>query len=240
MSFAEDGTGMSDNKSDWDKSFANRDNFVFYPHEEVIRFVSKFIRKRTDLAQFHDVHVDAAGSRILDLGCGIGRHVIYLESMGLDAYGIDLSDVAVQKARDWGKQIGLRDCEDRIKQGDIRALPWNDGFFRYAVSHGVLDSMPFAIARAACIELSRVMPAGGLFYCDLISGDDSNHAREFSGEEIVSTQHEKGTIQLYFNLERIHSLIGGEFSIRECILVRRENVLLGGYTSRYHLVLERL
>ena len=31
----------------------------------------------------------------------------------------------------------------------------------------------------------------------------------------------------------------GVFEIYECNLVRRENILRGGYTSRYHLVLKR-
>lgn len=228
------------NKTDWDKSYENRDNFVFYPHEEVIRFVSKFIRKRIALDEFRDISPNGGSRRVLDLGCGIGRHVMFCHDMGLEAYGVDLSDEAVRVAREWAGKQGLPEPERRILQGDIRCLPWDDEFFHYAVSHGVLDSMPFEIARAACVELARVMPIDGTFYCDLISGDDSRHAREFSGEEIVRTTHEHGTIQLYFNLAKILSMIDGVFKIDECNLVRREDVLRGGYTSRYHLVLRKI
>jgi hypothetical protein len=100
--------------------------------------------------------------------------------------------------------------------------------------------MPFEIARAACVELARVMPIGGLFYCDLISGDDSQHAREFNGDEIVNTAHKQGTVQLYFNLSKIQLMIQDVFELEECNLIRRENILRGGYTSRYHLVLKRI
>jgi len=223
----------------WDMSYEKRDNFVFYPHEEVIRFVSKFIRKRIGLNEFQNAVQGRHGVRVLDLGCGIGRHVLYCHEMGLEAYGIDISDTAIEVAREWADQKQLQDPKVRICQGDIRHLPFEDSFFDFAVSHGVLDSMPFEIAQAACIELARVMPVGGLFYCDLISGDDSQHAREFSGEEVVTTAHEQGTIQMYFNLEKIVSMIHGFFEIDECNLIRRENVLGGGYTSRYHLVLRR-
>lgn len=228
------------NKTEWDRSYESKDNFVFYPHEEVVRFVSKFIRKRVALNEFRDIAVNATQGRVLDLGCGIARHVIYCHEMGLEAYGIDLSDAAINVAQEWAAQMHLPEPTSRIVQGDIRHLPWEDGFFRYAVSHGVLDSMPFEIARAACIELGRVMPVDGLFYCDVISGDDSRHAREFSGEEIVSSVHEHGTVQLYFNLIKILAMIDGVFSIDECNLIRRENVLRGGYGSRYHLVLRRI
>jgi SAM-dependent methyltransferase len=231
---------LNNNKSEWDKSYEKRDNFVFYPHEEVIRFVSKFIRKRVGLTEFLDTAPNSVEGRVLDLGCGIGRHVVYCHEMGLEAYGVDLSDAAVAVARQWGQQQGLPSPEDRVRQGDVRQLPWGDGFFRYAISHGVLDSMPFDIARAACLELARVMPVDGLFYCDLISGDDSKHAREFSGEELVTTAHEQGTIQLYFNIEKIRAMIQGAFEIVECNLIRRENILQGGYASRYHLILKRI
>lgn len=231
---------MDNNKSEWDKSYENRDNFLFHPHEEVIRFVSKYIRKRIALNEFHDVTPGSSQGHVLDLGCGIGRHVIYCHETGLDAYGIDLSDEAIRVAREWAGQRRLPEPGKRLQQGDIRHLPWVDGFFRYAVSHGVLDSMPFEIARSACRELARVMSVNGLFYCDLISGDDSQHAREFSGEEFVTTSHERGTVQLYFNLARILSMIDGVFKIQECNLIRRENILHGGYTSRYHLALIRI
>jgi SAM-dependent methyltransferase len=231
---------MYNHQQEWNKSYQNRDNFVFYPHEEVIRFVSKFVRKRVGLTEFRDVAPGQAAGRVLDLGCGIGRHVIYCHEMGLEAYGVDLSDEAVKVAVAWALEKGVADPQDRIRQGDIRRLPWDDGFFRYAVSHGVLDSMPFDIARAACVELARVMSVGGLFYCDLISGDDSRHAREFNGEEVVTMAHENGTVQLYFNLAKILSMIEGVFEIEECNLIRREDVLRGGFGSRYHLVLKRI
>jgi SAM-dependent methyltransferase len=231
---------MTTRQTEWDKSYENRDNFVFYPHEEVIRFVSKFIRKRVGLTEFQDALSGSREGRILDLGCGIGRHVIYCHEMGLDAHGIDLSDKAIQFAVQWAGKTGLIDPESKICQGDIRRMPWQDGYFRYAVSHGVLDSMSFDIARTACAELARVMSVGGLFYCDVISGDDSKHAREFNGEETVTTTHEQGTLQFYFNFAKIQSMIDLFFEIEECNLIRRENVTHGGYTARYHLVLRRL
>jgi SAM-dependent methyltransferase len=230
---------QSDHKSAWEASYANRDNFLFHPHEEVIRFVARFVRKRVGLDAFVDVASDPGARRVLDLGCGIGRHVIYCAQMGLQAYGVDLSESAVQTAREWAKDVLGSEAGGRIVQGDVRQLPWASEYFDFGVSHGVLDSMPFALARAACGELARVMKAGGLFYCDLVSGDDSRHAREFTGEERVTTAHERGTIQLYFNYVRVCELFAGLFEIVECVLIRREDVLKGSRTARYHLVLRR-
>jgi ubiquinone/menaquinone biosynthesis C-methylase UbiE len=237
---------IENQKKTWEESYLNRDNFVFYPHEEVIRFVSKYIRKRIGLCEYKDVRASDSSSelnkdvKILDLGCGIGRHVIYCHEMGLEAHGIDLSETAISVARMWATERGISEPEKRIRQGDISHLPYPDEFFNFALCHGVLDSMSFPVARLACSELARVLKRGGLFYCDLVSGDDSNHAREYCGEEIVSTSHEKGTIQSYFNFEKMKEMTTGLFEAIEALLVRRENVVSGGYYSRYHIVLRVL
>ena len=231
---------MENQQKQWDQSYFNRDNFLFYPHEEVIRFVSKFIRKRVGLREFKDVGKFARPPRLLDMGCGIGRHVIYGQVMGLEAYGVDLSQAAIDVAREWARQEGVPHPEERLRQGDIRQLPWSDHFFDFVVSHGVLDSMHFPIAQQVVSEVHRVVAPGGLFYCDLISGDDSAHAREFSGEEMVKTTHEQGTIQSYFNHEKIKSLFGQYFEIKECLLMKTTDVLRGSFRSRYHVVLRKI
>ena len=228
-------------KNAWNDSYDKKDNYLFYPHEEVIRFVSKYIRKRVGLSDYSDVGGKIASNiKIIDLGCGIGRHVIYFHEMGLQSFGVDLSDSAIEFALKWARNISFMNENEYIRQADIRKLPWDDGFFSFAISHGVLDSMSFDIARLSCIELARVMSEGGLFYCDLISGDDSFHAREFSGEEVIQSCHEHGTIQLYFNLEKINTLFKDIFEIVECNLIRRENIFNGSFGSRYHLVLKKV
>jgi len=230
---------VENKKSEWEASYSNRDNFMFYPHEEVIRFFSRHIRKRNGLDSYLDLVSPIGDKRVLDLGCGIGRHVVYSHETGLQAYGIDLSEQAVAVAVEWAERRGMAQAREQILQGDIRHLPWSDGFFDYAVSHGVLDSMPFAIARMAAVELARVVRKGGLVYCDLISGDDIKHPREYAGEEVVTTRHEQGTVQSYFNHSKILELFGGLFDIDECFLIRREEVLQGSCSSRYHLTLRR-
>jgi ubiquinone/menaquinone biosynthesis C-methylase UbiE len=230
---------MDDRKGQWEVSYQNRQNFVFYPCEELIRFVARYLRKRVGLDQYEDRHAFGRPPRWLDLGCGIGRHVVYGHEAGMDVHGIDLSANAVAMARQWAARAGVSDTEKRICQGSADALPWPDGHFDVVISHGVLDSMPFAIAQKAVGEVQRVLAKGGLFYCDLISGDDSAHAREFAGEQVVSIEHEKDTIQSYFNFARIQQLFANRLELLECQLVQRTDVLKGPFIGRYHLVLRK-
>jgi len=47
-----------------------------------------------------------ARGRVLDVGCGAGRHALYLQRLGLDVLGIDASPLAVRVCR----QRGLREA----------------------------------------------------------------------------------------------------------------------------------
>ncbi|KAF5083760.1 Methyltransferase domain protein [anaerobic digester metagenome] len=227
-------------EKEWDLSYQKGDNFVFYPHEEIIRFISKFIKKRIGLFEFELLSKCEEPIKGLDLGCGIGRHIIYLEGMGIDAYGIDLSTNAIKLAQKWANEEKIRDIERKIVVGDIQNLIWENNYFHFVISHGVLDSMYFEVAIKAIKEVHRVLIPKGLFYLDLVSGDDSAHSREYADEEIVSNELEKGTIQSYYNYTKIQKLIESNFIIREINLIKRENILSGISTARYHLVLEKI
>jgi cyclopropane fatty-acyl-phospholipid synthase-like methyltransferase len=43
--------------------------------------------------------IDKARGRVLDIGCGAGRHALYLQSKGLDVLGIDVSPLALKTCR---------------------------------------------------------------------------------------------------------------------------------------------
>ena len=47
------------------------------------------------------------GSTALDLGCGAGRNALYLARSGFSVDGVDISQVALQKAEDSARQHGL-------------------------------------------------------------------------------------------------------------------------------------
>ncbi|MGX5694230.1 class I SAM-dependent methyltransferase [Dermacoccus abyssi] len=44
---------------------------------------------------------------VLDIGCGLGDNALYLASTGLQVTGVDISEIAVESARQKAKQVGL-------------------------------------------------------------------------------------------------------------------------------------
>lgn len=141
--------------------------------------------------------------RSLDLGCGIGRHVFFLNEFGLNPYGIDLSDEAIKMGKDWFISEGKESLADRLIVGSVTELPFGDNFFEICVSHGVLDSMPRKIAIQGMKEIYRVLKSGGLMYFDLIMDVDRGDK-----DEVVEDGYEKDTFQSYFTTKTIYDFVG--------------------------------
>lgn len=85
-------------------------------------------------------HLDLAslaGRRVLDAGCGIGRHARYVADFADHVVAVDFS-VAVDQARRNTADCVNVDCV----QADLTCLPFTDGTFDYAYSIGVLHHIP--------------------------------------------------------------------------------------------------
>ena len=63
--------------------------------------------------------------RIIDIGCGTGRHSIELTKRGYSVTGIDLSESLLEKAREKAKQDGLK---IEFLRHDARNLPFENQF----------------------------------------------------------------------------------------------------------------
>lgn len=225
---------MTSLRQEWDASYLRRENHVFVAADEVARFVSRYLRRRVGLDEVIDVDGPAAGARVLDLGCGIGRHLVYGADMGLTMYGIDLSPVAVETAVRWLATRNGPAAADRLAVGDAGSLPWADGFFAHALSDSALDSMPFVVAQAAVGELVRVVTPGGLIYLSLIDAGTGGVR-----EEVVETVHEANTIQSYFDRDRIDELLGSGLETAQRLLVQTVDDLTGRVAGRWHVVARR-
>lgn len=198
---------MNKNKN-WDTVYSTNFMTMWYPNEDIIRFCARLIQKRLTRDK---VEVKTPVRRVLDLGCGNGRHAIYFAREGFDACGIDISATAIEWAKDWAGKEGLQ-IDFRV--GDITQLPYPDQSFDVIVSHGVLDHVPMEDAKRAVSEAARITRPGGLFYFDLKSADDAEFGvGEPAGTNtfVISDGFEKGLVQHFFTLDEIHELMKGSF-----------------------------
>jgi 2-polyprenyl-3-methyl-5-hydroxy-6-metoxy-1,4-benzoquinol methylase len=142
---------QSDAKKGWDKVYSEGFMTMWYPNEDIIRFCSRLIRKRLTHEEYE---VKRPVERVLDLGCGNGRHAMYFARQGLKTAGIDVSEKAIEWAGEWARREGL---EIDFRVGNIEHLPYEDQSFDAVVSHGVLDHVTMMAARTAAVEVRRVL-----------------------------------------------------------------------------------
>jgi ubiquinone/menaquinone biosynthesis C-methylase UbiE len=112
-------------------------------------------RKLLDLCQ------PDATSRVLDVGCGAGHTACLIaQQVGSQVYGIDISEVMIEKAKEKASQQGLTDRVD-FRVGDACQLPFEDGLFDLVIIESVLTPLP-GDKKQALNEMMRVLRPGGL------------------------------------------------------------------------------
>ena len=110
-----------------------------------------------------DFLVDALGlsrgMRVLDVGCGPGRHVHELARRGIDAHGVDISERFVELARSSGPASVANGGRCTFERGDVRELD-HDGEFDAVIC---LCQGGFGLLGGAesLVPLARAVKPGG-------------------------------------------------------------------------------
>jgi len=103
------------------------------------------------------------GARVLDVGCGAGRDMAWLESLGLSLTGLDYSLAMLVQAR------------SRVKGSlvwmDMRELGLTSGFFSAAWCSAALLHLGRDQAPRALSEIRRVLHPGGVFFLSVQHGE---------------------------------------------------------------------
>src|SRR4030042_3269979 len=102
----------------WDKIFKWHGGIFMKPQEDMTKIL-KLVKKK-------------GVRKVLDLGCGSGRHTVYLAKYGFDVYGVDIAPKGIKMTRDWLRREKLK---AKLIIGDIyKKLPYEDNFFDAVIS----------------------------------------------------------------------------------------------------------
>ena len=106
-----------------------------------------------------------SGDRLLDLGCGFGRHAYQAARLGAEVVAFDAGADEVRKVLDtFGAMADSGELDpvaSRVGsvQGDALALPFPDGSFDRVIASEILEHIP--ADETAMAELARVLRPGG-------------------------------------------------------------------------------
>ena len=98
--------------------------------------------------------------RVLDLGCGIGRHAHYLASQGFSCVGVDASETGLNYAR---RQAALAGLTIEYRSGPFYAVPFGDGRFDLVIAWNVIYHGDAEVVARTVAEIRRVLVPGGLY-----------------------------------------------------------------------------
>ena len=105
-----------------------------------------------------------AGERLLDLGCGFGRHSYEALKRGAEVVACDLARPEVEQVRDLARLLVAEgEVDESVMaapvQGDAVGLPFDDDSFDRVIASEVLEHI--GDDQSAFAELARVLRPGG-------------------------------------------------------------------------------
>lgn len=145
---------MSTNKEFWLELHKEKRHQPKYPNDDIVAFT------------FRNFSRDG---KILDLGCGAGRHLKFLAENGYKAYGCDYSSNGIEASKYLLDTYAL---SAELEVASVDNLPYEDNFFDGIISCGVLYYNPKDIIEKSAQEIYRVLKKGHKAYIVIRSLED--------------------------------------------------------------------
>ena len=155
-------------------------------------------------------------TNVLDLGCGSGTHISHLAKHGFEVYGIDVSQQAIEIAKE---RLKAKKLEGNLKVGSIyKRLPYEDDFFDAVISFRTTHHAKLGDIRKAIKEIERILRPHGLIFMTIrkrIPAKKMMKHKMLDSRTYVPVEgDEKGVVHYLFNKKLLRREFGN-FRIRE-------------------------
>jgi|SRR5690554_954559 len=159
------------NKTNWDSYWGEEKKLKYWrkPDESILQFMSRF---NPDIQ-----------SKVLDLGCGIGRHAIAFAQKGFDVVALDNSQEGLNELK---KEMEKQELKIKIVQGNYLEPILKKESFDIIISYNVIyHGYRDDIKKAVKLCKDYLKPKGTLFFtCP--SRDDGKYG---SGKKVASNTY---------------------------------------------------
>ncbi|RJR30245.1 class I SAM-dependent methyltransferase [Candidatus Microgenomates bacterium] len=162
-----------------------------------------------DIIRFHKKYVNGKAKRIVDLGCGAGRHCFYFGALGHEVWGIDISSTGIKKAKEINQVYKL---PLQFRVGNIKKLPYPGNFFDYAICWATIFYQNKSDVERSLIEINRCLQKGAYFLFTLKHPQDSRnkHGQKVAHNTYVDNQ---GLTMYFTDYPEIKNLISRHFTL---------------------------
>lgn len=204
--------------NDWDSIYREKGVVQKKPLPEVIKSI--------DLLKKNNAR------RVLDLGCGTGRHTMPLAEKGFDVYGCDISETALEKLGEMLPSANLKKC-------GMDSLSYEDSFFDAVLCICVIQHARIEMIGKAVQEIHRVLRKDGLLVLVTITDNDP---KAKTGEEIepntrINVESIDGQIPHHFFSEGEIKHLFKKFDILKLGRFEKTSDINFGKLSRFWLMI---
>jgi len=206
--------------TEWDQILREEWYSPEEPEEVVVNFVISLKMKNQKL-------------RVLDLGCGAGRHLIYVATQGFEAHGIDISETGLNLTRD---RLRKRNLEAHIIKCTMNQLPYVDSCFDAVISLHTIYHQKLKGIQETTSEIHRILKKKGLLLINFLTKRTYNYGKGVKVEENTFVEQEgveRGVLHHFADKEEIQRLFE-DFKIINLKLSEKE--VEGKLRSRWTLV----
>ena len=153
--------------------------------------------------------------KLLDFGCGLGRHAVFFAKQGFQVSAFDLSEDGIGHLEQWAQREGL---QIRLHTADMLNLPYEDASFDCIFAYHVISHTDTQGMKTILQQIRRILKPGGEIYLTLCSKETwsfQNPAYPHIDENTVIKTEEgpaEGIPHSYVTLADVLTLMG-EFQI---------------------------
>lgn len=194
----------------WDKLHQDPRYRPQYPQDQVVRWFFRNFKKPNN-----------QNFKLLDLGCGAGRHALFFASNNIETYASDISKIGVEELSKSALNSKLV-IKTQVASADNLSA-YDNNFFDGICCFGVLYYLNLSSAQTAIREIHRVLKPQGKLLLIVRTTDDSrcveknkvgkNTWRLQLESENAPSLAEQGMNMLFFDFDDLNELLSEFFEI---------------------------
>lgn len=163
---------------------------------------------------------DGGYKRIVDIGCGYGKHSIYLSQNDFNLTSIDINKQAIEWLK---KYIDINHINNiNVIEANINKLPFENDYFDGVICSSVIHHQGLKEIRNSISEIYRVLKQNGRILVNFISIEDDSFGlgKEMEKNTFVGSREGEEDIPHYYT--DINELKGLFKKFREIEILKNE------------------